>query len=85
MEEPAFLALIGQTQLRDPERVVPEAMTRIQQVEDNVQRGRLLTALVSLMSSEEAIKVVEKLLDPLDEYLLELPYQQRLLQMGRTA
>ena len=29
------------------------------------------------------MKVVEKMLSPLDEYLLELPYQQRVLQMGR--
>lgn len=83
LDEPPFLALIGQTQLREPEREVGEAITRIRQVEDEVQRGRLLAALSSLITNEEAMKMVEELLDPLDEYLLELPAQQRILRKGR--
>ncbi len=83
LEEPAFLALIGQTQLHEPEQEVEEAVARIQQIEDDVQRGRLLAALASLLTSEEAMQMAERLLDPLDEYLLKLPAQQRILRMGR--
>jgi flagellar biosynthesis/type III secretory pathway protein FliH len=84
LDQPAFLALIGLTRVREPEREMREAVKRIQQeVEDEEQSGQLLAVLVSLLTDQEAIKVIEKVLDPLDQYLLELPAQQRILRMGR--
>ena len=81
--QPAFLALVGQTRLREPERVLPQVVADIQRVEDEVQPGRLLTLLASLISDQEAQKMAEKMLSSLDEYMLQLPYQQRILQLGR--
>ena len=52
-------------------------------MESEAERGRLLTALVSLMNSEEVIEMVEKMLDAADELLLDLPYLQRVRQQGK--
>ena len=48
--------------------------------------GKLLskhTALASLMSSEEALAMVEKMLDASEELLLDTPYLRRIREQGR--
>jgi predicted transposase/invertase (TIGR01784 family) len=81
--QPALLALIGQTRIKDAQQVIPELLTRMEQVEDKRERVRILSLMASLTSNQEVIEMVEKLLDPLDEYLFELPLQQRFYQRGR--
>ena len=81
--EPAFLPLVGQTRLAEPERVLPEVLNRIRRVLDESERGRLLTALASLMNSEEALAMVEQMLDAAEESLLDTPYLRRIRQQGR--
>jgi len=83
LNEPAFLPLVGQARLEAPERVLPEVVARIRQVGDETERGRLLTALASLMSSEEVLAMVEKMLEAEDE-LLDTPYLRRIREQGRT-
>jgi predicted transposase YdaD len=78
LERPALLALVGQTQLDEPERVLPEVIAKMRQVQDIVQRKRMLMMLESLTSDKEALEIMEQILDPLDEYLMELPYQKRI-------
>ena len=80
--QPAFLPLVGQTRLVEPERVLPEVLTRIREVVDETERSRLLTALASLLNSEEALAMVEKMLDAADE-LLDTPYLRRIRQQAR--
>ena len=82
--EPAFLPLVGQTRLRAPERVLPEVLAQLRGVRDEGERGRLLTAFASLLSSEEALAMVESLLDPSEEVLLDTPYLRRIRQQGRA-
>ncbi|MDY7080552.1 MAG: hypothetical protein SXV54_27035 [Chloroflexota bacterium] len=81
--EPAFLPLVGQMRMSRPEEVVPEVLARIRQVPDEGEKGRLLTALASLMSSEEVLEMVEKMLDPTEEALLDTPYLRRLREQGK--
>ena len=83
LNEPAFLPLVGQARLEEPERVLPEVVARIRQVGDEVERGRLLTALASLMSSEEVLAMVEKMLEA-EEELLDTPYLRRIREQGRA-
>jgi hypothetical protein len=59
---PAFLALIGQTRLREPETVLPQALAVIRTTTE-AGKGRLLTSLVSLLPTEEVINMVERLLE----------------------
>ena len=79
----AFLPLIGQTQIREPAQVLPAVVQSIHKVADELQRKRLMTALVNLLSDEEMIAMVEQLIDSADELLLELPYMRRLQRRAR--
>ena len=81
--EPALLALLGQTKLEEPEQILPQALARLRQIENPVEKGRILTALVSLLRGEEVITMVERLLETSDELLLDTPYLQRIRRLGR--
>ena len=78
----APLALLGHTQITQPEVILPEVISRMRGVADDALREHLLTALVALLPEEEMISMVERLLEE-DEWLLELPFQQRILAEGR--
>ena len=79
----AFLPLVGQTQIREPAQVLPAVVESIHKVADELQRKRLMTALVNLLSDEEMIAMVEQMIDSADELLLELPYMRRLQRRAR--
>jgi len=78
---PALLALVGQTQIERPEVLLPQIVTHIRNVSDVEIRGRLLTALVALISQEEIIAMVERLLEE-DGLLLDTPYLRRMRAEG---
>jgi Domain of unknown function (DUF4351) len=76
------LALLGQTPMAQPEVILPAVVTRIRSVADDALRGHILSALLALLPDEEMVSMVERLLEE-DEWLLELPFQQRILAEGR--
>jgi hypothetical protein len=78
---PALLALIGQTHIERPDVLLPQIVTHIRNVSDAEMRGRLLTALVALISQEEMIAMVERLLEE-DGLLLDTPYLRRMRAEG---
>lgn len=80
----AFLPLVGQTQIREPAQVIPAVVESIHNVADELQRRRLMTALVNLISDEEIIAMIEQIIDPTDEYFMDLPYMRRIRQKART-
>ena len=47
---PALLALVGQTHIERPDVLLPQIVTHIRNVSNAEMRGRLLTALVALIS-----------------------------------
>ncbi|HRJ43181.1 MAG: hypothetical protein KJZ86_15685 [Caldilineaceae bacterium] len=79
----AFLPLVGQTQMREPAQVIPAVVESIHKVADELQRRRLMTALVNLISDEEIIAMIEQMIDPTDEYFMDLPYMRRMRQKAR--
>jgi hypothetical protein len=78
----APLALLGQTQMAQPEVILPAVVTRMRRVADVTLRGHLLTAFLALLPDEEMIRMVERFLEE-DEWLLELPYLRRIRAEGR--
>ena len=74
---PALLALVGQTHIETPDALLPEVIARMHSVSDVEMRGRLLTALVSLMPDGEMLEMVERLVER-DELLLDTPFLRRL-------
>jgi len=79
----APLALLGQTQMAQPEVILPAVVTRMRRVADDTLRGHLLTAFLALLPDEEMISMVERLLEE-DEWLLELPYLRRIRAEGHA-
>ena len=82
LDQPALLALVGQTRLDRPAVVLPAAVARLRQVPDVEARGRLLTALLALLPQREMVTMVEKLLED-ETLLLDTPYLRRLREEGR--
>lgn len=80
LERPALLPLVGQTQIQQPEQLLPEVVKRIRAIPDEEQQGRLLTALIALMNDEEMITVIENLLE--QDELLNTPYLRRIRKEG---
>lgn len=82
LEQPALLALVGQTRVDRPAVVLPAVVARLHAVTDAEARGRLLTALLALLPGEEMIAMVERLLED-ETGLLDSPYLRRIRQEGR--
>lgn len=81
--QPALAALIGLTRLEQPEQVVPLALAHIRTIPDEKQRQQLLTAMVTLLPTEEVTQMVEKLLEENETLLIDTPYLRRMRQLGQ--
>jgi hypothetical protein len=81
-EPVAPLALVGQTQIAQPEVILPTVVTRLRYVTDLELRSRLFTALLALLPAEEMITMVERLLEH-EDLVMELPYLRRIREEGR--
>ena len=81
LDQPALLALVGQTRLDRPAVVLPAVVARLRQVPDAEARERLLTALLALLPQEEIVAMVEKLLE--DDILFDSPFLRRFREEGR--
>ncbi len=76
LNRPALLALIGQTQVDNPQKVLPQVVKRLRAVADDEMRGRLFTALLALMTDQEMIDMIESMIAR-DNLLLDTPYIRR--------
>jgi predicted transposase YdaD len=82
VEPVAPLVLVGQTQIAQPEVILPTVVTRLRHVTDIELRSRLFTALLALLPEEEMITMVERWLEH-EDLVMELPYLQRIREEGR--
>jgi len=85
LDSPALLALVGQTQVAQPEAVFPVVVARLRQEPDRERQRQLLTALLALITEEEWIHMVERALELEDELMAESPFLRRIREEGRTA
>ena len=85
LDSPALLALVGQTQVAQPEVVFPAVVARLRQEPDRERQRQLLTALLALITEEEWIHMVERALELEDELMAESPFLRRIREEGRTA
>lgn len=83
LEQPALAALVGLTRLSRIEEALPRVLHSIRSVPDRIERQRLLTALVTLLPTEEVTQMVEKLLEDSEALLLDTPYLRRMRELGR--
>ena len=85
LDSPALLALVGQTQVAQPEVVFPAVVARLRQEPDRERQRQLLTALLALITEEEWIHMVERALELEDELMAESPFLRRIQERARTA
>ncbi|MDM8563978.1 hypothetical protein QUF54_11560, partial [Candidatus Marithioploca araucensis] len=81
LNRPALLALIGQTQIDNPKKLLPQVVKRLRAVADDEMRGRLFTALLALMNDKEMIDMIERMIAR-DNLLLDTPYIRRWREEG---
>jgi len=82
---PALLALVGQTQVVQPEAVFPAVVARLRQEPDRERQHQLLTTLLALITEEEWIHMVERALELEEELMAESPFLRRIQEKARTA
>jgi hypothetical protein len=85
LDSPALLALVGQTQVAQPEVVFPAVVARLRQEPDRERQRQLLAALLALITEEEWIHMVERALELEDELMAESPFLRRIQEKARTA
>lgn len=78
-----LLALVGLTSIEKPAETIPDVVEKIRSVADLTIRKQLFTILVSLTEDEELITMIESLLDPEEELLIDTPFLRRMREMGR--
>jgi predicted transposase YdaD len=82
LNRPPLLALIGQTVIDSPAETLPKVLNRIKSVADETVRQRLLADMVALISDQEIISMVEKLIEE-EGLLMDTPYLRRLRDQSR--
>jgi predicted transposase YdaD len=82
LNRPPLLALVGQTQIDNPDKLLPKVVNRLREVEGDETRGRLFTALLALMRDQEMIDMIERMIAK-DNLLLDTPYIRKWREEGR--
>jgi len=77
LQRPGLLPLIGQTQIDDPQTVIPQVVGQLNQIEDEELKQRLLSGLLALVDDKEIATMVEKLIEQ-EGLLMDTPFLRRL-------
>jgi predicted transposase YdaD len=77
-----LLALVGLTRIDKPAETIPYVLAKIRSVVDGTVRQQLLTILVSLTEEKEIVTMIEELLYPEEELLIDTPFLRRMREMG---
>lgn len=82
LQRPGLLPLIGQTQLDDPQTMIPQVVDGLNQIEDEGLRQRLFTSLLALVEDKEIATMVEKLIEQ-EGLLMDTPFLRRIRAESR--
>lgn len=61
LNRPGLSALVGLTQIDDPATVIPQVVEQIEAVENEEVRRHLLAALIALISDQEIVQMIRKM------------------------
>jgi predicted transposase YdaD len=82
LQQPALLPLIGLTQINQPEKLLPQVVESLKQVEDVELQNRLFASLTALLDNEELLNMLEKLIDT-EGLLMDTPFLRRIRTRSR--
>ena len=77
-----IIPLIGLTDIQQPNITLPQAIQKLRVEADQAKRQLLFANLLALMSDEEHIAMIEKLVES-DELLTDTPYLRRIRREGQ--
>lgn len=77
LQRPGLLPLIGQTDIKNPEKIIPQVFERIKAVPNSERQHRLLTELLALLTDERMMEMVENLMEQ-EEWVLDTPFLRRM-------
>ena len=82
LNRPALLPLVGQTQIAQPEVVLPRVVSRLQEEPEGEHRQQFVIGFLALLAEEEWLHMVKQLLA--EDWLIDgSPYLQGVLEEGR--
>lgn len=81
IDRQGIIPLIGLTKIEQPEIILPQVVERLKAEADEAKRHLLFTKLLVLLSDEEHIAMIEKLVES-DELLTNTPYLRRIRREG---
>ncbi len=73
-----LLALVGLTRIDHPEEVIPYVVEKIRSVTDVTVRKQLFTVLISLAEEEKIATMIEGMLYPEEDLLIDTPFLRRM-------
>jgi len=81
MDKPTLLGLIGQTQMSEPETLLPKVVKIVKTLPKFEMQKRLFTEMLLLIEDEEVLKMLERLIEN-EDLLLNTPMMRRLRKQG---
>jgi hypothetical protein len=81
MDKPTLLGLIGQTQMSEPETLLPKVVKMVKTLPKVEMQKQLFTEMLLLIEDEEVLKMLERLIEN-EDLLLNTPMMRRLRTQG---
>ena len=81
MEKPTLLGLIGQTQITEPETLLPLVVEMVKTLPNVEMQKRLFTEMLLLIEDDEVLKMLDRLIEN-EDLLLNTPMMRRLRRQG---
>jgi hypothetical protein len=81
MDKPTLLGLIGQTQITEPETLLPKVVKMVKTLPKVEMQKRLFTEMLLLIEDKEVLKMLERLIEN-ENLLLNTPMMRRLRTQG---
>ncbi len=82
LDQIPLLALVGLTRIDHPEEIIPRVVEKIRSVADVIKRKQLLTILISLAEEEKIATMIEGMLYPDEDLLIDTPFLRRMRETG---
>lgn len=83
LHQPALLPLVGQTQIDQPQVILPQVVAELNTVSDDVLRKELFTGLFALLNDKEATQVIKTLVEK-EALLMDTPFLQEVREEARA-
>ncbi len=82
LDQIPLLALVGLTRIDQPAEILPRVVAKLRSVADVTKRKQLLTILISLAEEEKIATMIEGMLYPDEDLLIDTPFLRKMREIG---